>query len=58
MKKSAYAAHAATFSLAAFPSGERTKLEEQIMERAVAHWCKKHAISKIFQAPAAKPQGR
>lgn len=37
--KKAISAHAmATFSLADLPSGERSKVEKQIMEHAVAHW--------------------
>lgn len=30
-----------TFSLADLPSGKRARLEEQIMEHALAHWRKK-----------------
>jgi hypothetical protein len=41
MKKTIIAAAATTFSLADFPSGERAKLENQIIERALQLWCKK-----------------
>jgi hypothetical protein len=38
MKTKMYAMTMTTFSLADFPSGERVKLENQIMERALARW--------------------
>ena len=41
MKKIAIATTASTFSLADFPSGDRAKLEEQIIERALELWRKK-----------------
>jgi hypothetical protein len=41
MKKIAIAATTATFSLTDFPSGERAKLEDQIIERALQLWCRK-----------------
>lgn len=41
MKRTEIAAIAATFSLADFPSGDRARLEGQIIERALQHWRKK-----------------
>lgn len=41
MKREAMAVTAATFSLADLPSGDRAKLEEGIIERALQLWCKK-----------------
>jgi hypothetical protein len=41
MKKHAIAATATTFSLADFPSGDRAKLEDRIIERALQLWRKK-----------------
>ena len=41
MKKTGISPIAVTFSLADFPSGERAKLEEQIIERALELWRKK-----------------
>jgi hypothetical protein len=41
MKKTTIAVAATTFSLADFPSGERAKLEDQIIERALQFWCRK-----------------
>jgi hypothetical protein len=44
MKKTHIAATAATFSLADFPSGDRAKLEGQIIERALQLWCKRRRL--------------
>jgi hypothetical protein len=44
MKKIAIATTATTFSLADFPSGERAKLEDQIIERALQLWCRKQRL--------------
>jgi hypothetical protein len=41
MKKTINAAAMTTFSLVDFPSGERVKLENRIMERALIRWRKK-----------------
>lgn len=41
MKKMTTSATASTFSLADFPSGDRVKLEDQIIEHALQGWCKK-----------------
>jgi hypothetical protein len=38
MKKGINGHAMATFSLADLPSGERSNVEKQIMEHAVAHW--------------------
>ncbi|HUA66637.1 MAG TPA: hypothetical protein VME24_12365 [Alphaproteobacteria bacterium] len=48
MKKTTIAATASTFSLSDFPSGERARLEGQIIERALELWCRKRrARSKL-----------
>jgi hypothetical protein len=39
MKKNLPTTTMTTFSLADLPSGQRMKLEDQIMERALALWC-------------------
>jgi hypothetical protein len=44
MKKMNSAAIAATFSLADFPSGDRAKLEGQIIERALQLWSKRRRL--------------
>jgi hypothetical protein len=44
MKKTTLAAAAITFSLADFPSGDRAKLESQIIERALELWRKKRRL--------------
>lgn len=48
MKKTGISPAAVTFSLADFPSGERAKLEEQIIFRALDLWRRKrHARQKL-----------
>jgi hypothetical protein len=48
MKKTGISPIAMTFSLADFPSGERVKLEEQIICRALELWRRKrHARQKL-----------
>jgi hypothetical protein len=42
MKKTGISPVAVTFSLADFPSGERLKLEEQIIGRALELWRRKY----------------
>jgi hypothetical protein len=44
MKKTAIATTASTFSLADFPSGDRAKREDQIIEHALELWCKKRRL--------------
>lgn len=44
MRKTTIAAAAFTFSLADFPSGDRAKLEGQIIERALDLWRKKRRL--------------
>jgi hypothetical protein len=49
MKKMTMAAIAATFSLTDFPSGDRAKLEDQIVERALQLCCKKRRPRQKFK---------
>jgi hypothetical protein len=49
MKKTINAPAITTFGLADFPSGERTKLEIQIIERALARWQKKQRFQSFFK---------
>jgi hypothetical protein len=49
MKKTAIAATAPTFSLADFPSGDRARLEDRIIERALQLWRKKLRARSKFK---------
>lgn len=51
MKKAITTEAPTTFSLSDYHSGERTKLESQIMERALELWRKKHP----FRSPPGPP---
>lgn len=42
MKKTTFTAAVTTFSLSDLPSGDRAKREDQIIQRALALWTKRH----------------